>query len=217
MSGEDSNLQGPSAAEPHVTASRPRWWIYHGTGRSVIDLAAALPKPPPWRTFTGGPVQPAPPSDESEGARRLGAEQVTRGIADSHVIDMVNAALYLRRPLLVTGRPGTGKSSIAYQVSRELRLGRVLRWPITSRSTFKSGLYEYDAIGRAQAVSAKLDTEAADIGNYLRLGPVGTALLPWKLPRVLLIDELDKSDIDLPSDLLNAFEEGSSSYRSSCG
>jgi MoxR-like ATPase len=62
---------------------------------------------------------------------------------------MVNAALYLRRPLLVTGRPGTGKSTLAFRIARELRLGRVLVWPITSRTTLKSGQYDYDAIGRA--------------------------------------------------------------------
>ena len=62
---------------------------------------------------------------------------------------MVNAALFLRRPLLVTGRPGTGKSTLAYSDRQvELKLGPVLRWPITSRSTLLEGLYRYDAIGR---------------------------------------------------------------------
>ena len=67
---------------------------------------------------------------------------------DPHELDMVNAALYLRRPLLVTGKPGTGKSSLAFRIARELGLGRVLRWPITSHVTLSSGLYGYDAIGR---------------------------------------------------------------------
>src|SRR5207248_3463886 len=67
------------------------------------------------------------------------------------------------------------------------------------------GLYHYDAIGRLQDTSiGKLQ----DIGEYIRLGPLGAALLPLKKPRVLLIDEIDKSDIDLPNDLLHVFEEG---------
>jgi MoxR-like ATPase len=68
-------------------------------------------------------------------------------------------------------------------------------------------LYRYDAIGRLQEAQLNKD-KAVDIGNYLSLGPIGTALLPSQRPRVLLIDEIDKSDIDLPNDLLNIFEEG---------
>src|SRR6266478_576650 len=68
-------------------------------------------------------------------------------------IDLVNAALYLRRPLFITGRPGFGKSSLAYAVAYELKLGPVLKWPITTRVTLQDGLYRYDAIGRLQAAS----------------------------------------------------------------
>ncbi|WP_416978793.1 AAA family ATPase [Streptomyces sp. T028] len=139
----------------------------------------------------------------------------------------MNAAILLRRPLLVTGRPGVGKSGLAYRVARELRLGRVLQWPITSRSTLQSGLYDFDVIGRAQAGQAWYAAQAAatragvqpaaddavpqdrlDIGEFIQLGPLGTAMLPRRLPRVLLIDEIDKSDADLPNDLLTLFEDG---------
>ena len=69
--------------------------------------------------------------------------------ASEEVIDCVNVALYPRRPLFVTGKPGTGKSSLAYAVAHELQLGRVLvARPITSRTTIENGLYRYDAIGR---------------------------------------------------------------------
>jgi MoxR-like ATPase len=126
----------------------------------------------------------------------------------------VNAALFLRRPLLVTGKPGVGKSSLARAVARELCLGRVLWWPITTRTTLQDGLYQYDALARLHEVSQRRNAAAGagaddvDIGKFLRLGPLGTALLPAAKPRVLLIDEIDKGDVDLPNELLHVFEEG---------
>jgi MoxR-like ATPase len=137
----------------------------------------------------------------------------------SEVVDAVNAALYLRRPLLVTGKPGSGKTTLAYAIAYELQLGSVLLWPITTRSTLQEGLYQYDAIARLQdAQLSQTDPEAQnrsyrDIGQYIQLGPLGTAFLPSQFPRVLLIDEIDKSDINLPNDLLNLLEEGKYSIR----
>jgi MoxR-like ATPase len=92
-----------------------------------------------------------------------------------------------------------------------LKLASVLVWSITARSTLQQGLYQYDAIARlqdAQLKSLQGDPVAQDIGQYIRLGPVGTAFLPSRRPRVLLIDEIDKSDINLPNELLNLLEEG---------
>ncbi|MGX1881217.1 AAA family ATPase [Streptomyces sp. NPDC055287] len=198
------------------------WRIYRGAGLPH-DGVRRLPGPPPWRDFAavGSDADATDPSaTDPSAARRLG---VQRRLVENHhprpaEVDAVNAALYLRRPLLVTGNPGTGKSTLAQAVAHELGLGRVLRWPIVSRSALQDGLYRYDAIGRLQDVQLERAQGAAAgpsaapvssaIGSYVRLGPLGTALLPSDLPRVLLVDELDKSDLDLPNDLLNALEEG---------
>ncbi|MFE5673878.1 AAA family ATPase [Streptomyces erythrochromogenes] len=212
------------------------WWLYHGTGEGT-DRRARLESgsPPPWRDFTGVPDPGyAPPGCEGpawERTRRRGEGYVP----DEQEKDVVNTALHLRRPLLITGKPGVGKSTLAYSIASDLDLGPVLHWPITSRTVLRDGLYLYDAIGRLQeagleqlrrpagpvgpaepapAVGATAPAPepepapAPSISRYLRLGPLGTALLAQDRPRVLLVDEIDKSDIDLPGDLLTVFEDG---------
>ena len=172
------------------------WKIFEGTN-TPHDGLDRLPDPPNWRVF----------KDEATRQQQRGATFKAR----PEEIDLVNAALYLRRPLLITGKPGTGKSSLAYAVAHELKLGEVLYWPITTRTTLKDGLYNYDAIGRLQHTQQGDQKDRLGIGKYIRLGPLGTALLPVdnpRRPRILLIDEIDKSDIDLPNDLLHVFEEG---------
>ncbi|MET9573423.1 MoxR family ATPase [Streptomyces virginiae] len=202
------------------------WLIYRGAGEPH-DGIDALPDPPPWRDFDGGPVvDPGRAAVAVEGnvARRLGAHRQAAELhrPETEELEAINAALYLRRPLLVTGFPGTGKSTLAHSVAHELKLGRVLRWPVVSRTVLQDGLYRYDALARLQDVQLAARGAATagapapggttptvpGIGKYIRLGPLGTALLPTARPRVLLIDELDKSDIDLPNDLLNVLEEG---------
>jgi MoxR-like ATPase len=189
------------------------WLIYRGDGQQHDDVEARLPDPPPWRQFEGAPLV----SDAGSDDRGVTSEDLAERIraityrSSAEEVELVNAAMYLRRPLLITGKPGTGKSTLAYNIAHELRLGRVLNWAITSRSTREEGLYQYDALARLQDASLRGNAGTPDrenIGRYIRLGPLGTALLPRKMPRVLLIDELDKSDIDLPNDLLAIFEDG---------
>jgi MoxR-like ATPase len=205
--------------------STRKWPIFKGNGAVPHDAIDFLPAPPPWRNPGGGlgdvKERDIPPVNE----RDLKRGKTFQSLPEQ--VDMVNAALFLRRPLLITGRPGTGKSSLAYAIAYELKLGPVLVWPITTRTTLQDGLYQYDAIARLQdsALDDKSRKPAVErylrfgssneeksgkppIEKYLRLGPLGTALLPSKRPRVLLIDEIDKSDIDLPNNLLNIFEEG---------
>ena len=181
------------------------WLAYTGNSQASDGAESrSLPPAPPWREFLRQGTQSS--SWEERGtAYRIDEADVPR----------INAAMYLRRPLLVTGEPGTGKSSLAYSVAAELGLGRVLRWPIGSKTTLRDGLYRYDAIGRLQEANLRhsqaqpgTQPPEVDIGAFIRLGPLGTALLPADRPRVLLVDEFDKSDIDLPNDLLDVFEEG---------
>ncbi|WP_433207237.1 AAA family ATPase [Dactylosporangium sp. CS-047395] len=187
------------------------WRVYRGYGEPH-DGFARLPEAPPWRRFNGELPAVEPLRPEIEPALPPGlAERARSYRPGAKIVEAANAAMLLRRPLLVTGRPGTGKSSLALSIAYELQLGPVLHWPVTSRSQLQEALYRYDAIGRLQETNLYRSGETdpvAPIGRYLRLGPLGTALLPRERPRVLLIDELDKSDVDLPNDLLNVFEEG---------
>ena len=134
---------------------------------------------------------------------------------NDEIIDAVNTAIYLRRPLLVTGEAGIGKSSLAKSIAKSLGI-KLLHWQITSKSVLQDALYSYDALSRLHDIQIKKlyfemrDTKytnvSTDIENYIKLKSLGTAFVSDETV-VVLIDELDKSDIDLPNDLLHIFEE----------
>ena len=209
------------------------------------------PEPPPWRRFLELSAEDAEARElerqeddywqlcAAEGGLNRDGGRLARDCRRGHVFRLprrngqpteeaqqvlmaVNAAIHLRRPLLVTGRPGIGKSSLAHAIAVELGLGPVLTWAVTPRSQLtEGGLYLYDAVARLQDSNfgrgngqhgegqhgeGKQGVRASS--DYITLGPVGTAFLPFHLPRVLLIDEVDKGDLQLPHELLHLFEEG---------
>jgi MoxR-like ATPase len=111
----------------------------------------------------------------------------------------VNAAIVLERPLLVRGEPGTGKTVLAEEIARSLG-APLLSWHIKSTTKAQQGLYEYDAVSRLRD-SQLGDPRVSDIGNYIKRGKLWEAFESETRP-VLLIDEIDKADIEFPNDLL---------------
>ena len=115
----------------------------------------------------------------------------------------VNAAVLLRRPLLVKGEPGTGKTVLAQEIARALG-APLIEWNVKSTTKAQQGLYEYDAVARLRDGQLG-DPRVHDIGNYIRKGKLWEAFTSPTLP-VLLIDEIDKADIEFPNDLLQELD-----------
>ena len=111
----------------------------------------------------------------------------------------VNAAIYLQKPLLVKGEPGTGKTLLAHEIAGVLNTP-IITWHIKSTTTAKQGLYEYDAVSRLRD-SQLGDRDVSDISQYINKGKIWQAFAA-DAPVVLLIDEIDKADIEFPNDLL---------------
>ncbi|MFY0632481.1 MAG: MoxR family ATPase [Vannielia sp.] len=124
-------------------------------------------------------------------------------VATEDLTVAVNAAVALERPLLVKGEPGTGKTELARQVSAALGL-EMIEWHIKSTTRAQQGLYEYDAVSRLRD-SQLGDERVHDVANYIRRGKLWEAFTaPERV--VLLIDEVDKADIEFPNDLLQELD-----------
>jgi len=115
----------------------------------------------------------------------------------------VNAAVTLRRPLLVKGEPGTGKTVLAHEIAKAID-APLIEWNVKSTTKAQQGLYEYDAVARLRDGQLG-DERVHDISNYIRKGKLWEAFTSPKLP-VLLIDEIDKADIEFPNDLLQELD-----------
>jgi MoxR-like ATPase len=125
-------------------------------------------------------------------------------VATEDLTVAVNAAVLLERPLLIKGEPGTGKTELAKQVASALRLD-LIEWNIKSTTKAQQGLYEYDAVSRLRD-SQLGDERVRDVGNYIRKGKLWTAFEADQKV-VLLIDEIDKADIEFPNDLLQELDK----------
>ncbi|MDP5069876.1 MAG: MoxR family ATPase [Congregibacter sp.] len=126
-------------------------------------------------------------------------EGTERYVATDDLSMAVNAAVALQRPLLIKGEPGTGKTMLAEEVAAGLGL-RLIQWHIKSTTKAQQGLYEYDAVSRLRD-SQLGDDKVHDVKNYIRKGKLWEAFTADE-PVVLLIDEVDKADIEFPNDLL---------------
>ena len=115
----------------------------------------------------------------------------------------VNAAVMLRRPLLVKGEPGTGKTVLAHEIAKAMG-APLIEWHVKSTTKAHQGLYEYDAVARLRDGQLG-DERVHDISNYIRKGKLWEAFTSPVLP-VLLIDEIDKADIEFPNDLLQELD-----------
>ncbi|HBT32274.1 MAG TPA: MoxR family ATPase [Pusillimonas sp.] len=137
----------------------------------------------------------------SESHRFQGTDQY---IATDDLKLAVNAALALERPLLIKGEPGTGKTMLAEQVARALNRP-LLQWHVKSTTKANQGLYEYDAVSRLRD-SQLGDEKVRDISNYIVKGVLWEAFAAGE-PTVVLIDEIDKADIEFPNDLLRELDQ----------
>ncbi|MGV8937755.1 MAG: AAA family ATPase [Allorhizobium sp.] len=124
-------------------------------------------------------------------------------IADKDLMVAVNAAIKLERPLLVKGEPGTGKTELARQIAGALGI-EIIEWNIKSTTKAQQGLYEYDAVSRLRD-SQLGDPRVNDVANYIRRGKLWQAFAAGRKV-VLLIDEIDKADIEFPNDLLQELD-----------
>ena len=126
-------------------------------------------------------------------------------IASPELTDAVNVAVALERPLLVKGEPGTGKTLLAQAIAEGLDM-ELITWHVKSTSKAMEGLYIYDTVQRLNDSRFGDGDDVQDIRRYIRMGPLGRAFQSEK-PVVVLIDEIDKADMEFPNDLLRELDE----------
>src|SRR4051794_15263988 len=168
------------SGEPHTGAPR------HPPPRPVKPLALRLQSP-----------ETPPNNERTQGV--AGFKSTENYIATRDLEVAVNAAVTLQRPLLVKGEPGTGKTVLAHEVAQSLGLP-LIEWHIKSTTKAQQGLYEYDAVSRLRDGQLG-DPRVHDIGNYIVRGKLWDAFGSAE-QTVVLIDEVDKADIEFPNDLL---------------
>jgi MoxR-like ATPase len=134
---------------------------------------------------------------------RMRFEGTSNYVATDDLKVAVNAAVTLRRPLLVKGEPGTGKTILAHEIAAAIG-APLIEWHVKSTTKAHQGLYEYDAVARLRDGQLG-DERVHDISNYIRKGKLWEAFTSAQLP-VLLIDEIDKADIEFPNDLLQELD-----------
>ena len=125
-------------------------------------------------------------------------------VATRDLMMAVNAAITLERPLLIKGEPGTGKTVLAHEIAKGLG-APLIEWNIKSTTKAQQGLYEYDAVARLRD-SQLGDDRVHDINNYIKRGKMWEAFASEQRP-ILLIDEIDKADIEFPNDLLHELDK----------
>jgi MoxR-like ATPase len=125
-------------------------------------------------------------------------------IASKPLMEIVNVAIALGKPLVIKGEPGTGKTLLAHSIAEALNK-KLLIWNVKSTTKAKDGLYVYDTVQRLNDARFK-DKDISDIRQYIKLGKLGQAFKSDE-KLVLLIDEIDKADVEFPNDLLNELDE----------
>jgi MoxR-like ATPase len=125
-------------------------------------------------------------------------------IASKPLMEIVNVAVSLGKPLVIKGEPGTGKTLLAHSISRALNK-KLIIWNIKSTTKARDGLYVYDTVQRLNDARFK-DKDISDIRQYIKLGKLGQSFITDDQV-VLLIDEVDKADVEFPNDLLNELDE----------
>ena len=124
-------------------------------------------------------------------------------IATDELIEAVNASITLEKPLLIKGEPGTGKTKLAEEIALKFNTD-LIKWNVKSTTKAHQGLYEYDAVSRLRD-SQLGDDKVNDVANYIKKGVLWNSFVSKKRP-VLLIDEIDKADIEFPNDLLQELD-----------